>query len=564
MSNLREPGLGPIVGHTTASSATIWIRASEDDENGSAINENRRTLGVIAITAKGNTKVTPPQVHYFRLRREYDRTGVFTLGVHTGIGESNASPALQPDTKYTVKVGTLTIDDPNPDDDSIPDAELAAKLPKASAWANDIADLPEETSEAEFKTFPKAATPAQTTNKIGFIIGSCRYPGLLWKHKESDAIFKPLREKAVKDASFVLMIGDQIYADMLNRHIPIGLADTFEEFQDRYHKAFGSRHMRHLLRRVPTYMILDDHEIEDNWTQDRIKCSKKRKVYNYAINAYRSYQWIHSPRTYGERLFYEFECGGYPFFVLDTRTQRFMEPADDSDLDGDNPLEDNHLLGRPSLSGKEEPSQLEFLLAWLKEQQQQRGDAPKFIGTSSVFAPSPMSARTGRNNRRKRIKGMESSDSWPAFPETRRAILDTIIANNIQNVVFLAGDIHCSNVAEISFDGSAAARNLKAFCITSSALYWPFPFADGEPSNYVHNSTANGQSDTFDIGSGHTMDYKAKNFTQEDNFCRLTVDKANHLITVHPYDKDGKIIKGGTWKGGTPQNLVSRLKLAPW
>ena len=28
---------------------------------------------------------------------------------------------------------------------------------------------------------------------------------------------------------------------------------------------------------------------------------------------------------YGKRLFYSFDCGGYPFFVLDTRTQRVMD-----------------------------------------------------------------------------------------------------------------------------------------------------------------------------------------------------------------------------------------------
>jgi hypothetical protein len=29
---------------------------------------------------------------------------------------------------------------------------------------------------------------------------------------------------------------------------------------------------------------------------------------------------------------------------------------------------------------------------------------------------------------------------------------------------------------------------LYAYDITSSALYWPFPFADGDPNNHVHDS----------------------------------------------------------------------------
>src|SRR3546814_18501449 len=127
------------------------------------------------------------------------------------------------------------------------------------------------------------------------------------------------------------MAGDQIYADMLNRHVPLGLADTFEEFQERYHTAFGSRNMRRLLSRVPTYMILDDHEIEDNWTQDRLGKAVSRKVFHLALGAYMSYPWSHRPRTYQTRPYYEFESNALPFFVPPTPTQRFI----------------HHLIGNP-------------------------------------------------------------------------------------------------------------------------------------------------------------------------------------------------------------------------
>ena len=65
------------------------------------------------------------------------------------------------------------------------------------------------------------------------------------------------------------------------------------------HSAFGSLNMRRLLRQLPTYMILDDHEVEDNWAQDRIRDRKKRMLFNVAIGAYCSYQWTHSPRNFG-------------------------------------------------------------------------------------------------------------------------------------------------------------------------------------------------------------------------------------------------------------------------
>src|SRR3546814_3832829 len=77
-----------------------------------------------------------------------------------------------------------------------------------------------------------------------------------------------------------------------------------------------------------------------------------------------------------------------------------------------------------------------------------------------------------------------------------------------------------------------AAQKLKAFSITSSAFYWPFPFADGEPSSYVHDSRARDQLDTFQIDAQHAMDYRAWNFTQEDNFCRVDLDPRRHSLQV--------------------------------
>ena len=582
MSSLRFPGLGPIVGHTTPSTCRIWIRADDPHDEGARLASARRTIGVVAAYEGNGSPTKAPEVYYFRLHREFDRTGTLNLGDEVGIvpdwdpakrrGKSKHPLSLKPDAPYTAVVGTLTIDDPFGDDETVTDDYLSHRLPEPNNLWPDLAKLFEKDRNrcsAIFRTFPH--TGAKMADELSFIVGSCRYPGLLWKAKEADGIFGPLRNEAEggtgrpkrRPTEFVIMVGDQIYADMLNRHVPIGLADTFEEFQERYLTAFGSPNMSALLRRVPTYMILDDHEIEDNWTQDRVRKAESRRVFNLAIGAYMSYQWSHGPRTFGRRLYYTFESGGYPFFVLDTRTQRFMD-------DVENSLDDNHMLGRPSMRG-EEPSQLERLLYWLKERQDTSGDAPKFIVSSSVFVPNPMSARTGRSgapqpneDRKEMIQWMQDSDSWPAFPDTRRAILRCILDNEIQNVVFLSGDIHCSNVAEMRFSGSAAAEKLKAFSITSSAFYWPFFFADGDPSNYVHDSTEDDQRDTFLISESESMNYKAWNFTQEDNYCRVDVDRNGARITVQPFDKEGNQIRKRDWHNQPTDRLIAKLQLAPW
>jgi alkaline phosphatase D len=591
MTSLREPGLGPLVGHTTDTTARIWIRAADPADDRARLDENRRTVGVIGILDDGKITVA----WYFRLNREYDRTGTFVLGSDVQLGYYSTDvdtveevavagslnknvPAtpLTPNTKYTVLVGVLTVDDPTPNTSRTPDLNLIAILPDINIIRNDLLNLDRSKCEATFRTFPSSSTPVDS---LTFLLGSCRYPGLLWKIKEADQIFGPMAAH-FKDgtfgpaACFTMMCGDQIYADMLNRFVPIGRAERYDEFQERYVTAYSAQNLRNLLRQSSTYMILDDHEIEDNWTQDRLKGDPgKHTVFNYAITAYMNYQWSHSPRSWGRLLYYSFDCGGYPFFVLDTRTQRYKNNSSSAEDGG---LEDNHMLGYPMID-QHHPGQMQRLKDWLSQQQEKRGNVPKFIVSSSVFVPNAMDERIDATTK-KGVKELlfevnkrnrDDSDSWPAFPQTRKELLEHIVGDGIQNVVFLSGDIHCSNYAEISFERDQGNRTrtlpLKAYSVTSSAFYWPFPFADGDPNGYVHDSRQEQQWDPFPLKDGKTrMHYTSSGFTQDDNFVRLEIDKANSRLRVRVFNRDGKLVENTDPESGRPVALDNALSLAPW
>lgn len=595
MSTIRIPALGPIVGHTTHESSRLWIAASNSREE-QEIAQDRRTIGIIGVVTDG--KVDASSISYFRLRREFDRTGTFNLGKDTTLWKdeehrSSLKPyKLYPETNYTVRMATLTLDDAYPNDDNVSSEKLASKLPDPSVWKDKLEMIPsgDVYAEATFRTQPAPPDLAANANlkpgvpcgPISFLLGSCRYTGVLWKAKHSDKIFGPMLEEALggphtvsnapprRRVNFSLMIGDQIYADEYWRGMPIGRADKYYEFQERYLEAFGSRNMRALLSQIPTYMMLDDHEIEDNWSQDRLR--SKRDLFYLAIGAYMSYQWCHGPRhedSYltvlreGKRnflkhrdvitLYYDFECAGYPFFVLDTRTQRWLD--DEGTLD-------NHLLGKPSLS-KPEPSQLDRLRAWLKDMHELRGNAPKFIVTPSVFLPNRVDERFGNS------RGQGKSDSWPAFPNTRSAILEIIVKEGIQNVIFLCGDIHSSCVCRMDFEGKGS--QLRAYSIVSSAFYWPWCFADGDPGDFVHDSKFVKTKDPFKLPSGlGVMHYKAWGFTQADNFCRIDVNPETHSLSVQYFDLDGRpVVRGREGSGGPDSEGILHdgpelLQLAPW
>lgn len=503
MSNLLHvPSLGPIVGHTTANSVRIWARGADVDD--------MRSVGIAALY-KGRRYIKG-SARYFRLRREFDRTGVADFD------------GLEPDTVYNVRLGCI-IEAQGEMMDVVKTEDLLKRLPKPEVWRTDLKNLPAESTSAKFRTFE-----AQGSNGFSFLFGSCRYPGFFWDRKRSDQIFSHMADDCDPEqddpARFVIMVGDQIYADLLNRHIPIGLADTHKEFHERYVEAFSTPNIRQLLCSVPHYMMLDDHEIEDNWVRGRLKKDHKRKLFLMAIGAFSSYQWFHGPRTYANRFCYQFDYAGYPFFVLDERTQRIRD-------DKDTNLDDNHLLGRPAKNQTNSPKgQIDLFCDWLVKQQENHGNRPKFVVTPSVFAPNEVS--TVNNDKKK-----QQSDSWPAFPVTRRQILQTIIDNDINNVVFLSGDIHCSNTTEIYFKNKRGRKlGIRCFDITSSAFYWPYAFADGEPLDYVHDSEKEGDGfDVYEDGSV-VMHYKAENFQQDDNYSRVNVTSEG--ITVISTNRKGR------------------------
>lgn len=591
MANLREPGLGPIVGHTTDTTARIWIRAADPADDRAQLDENRRTIGVIGILDDGKIGVA----WYFRLNREFDRTGTFVLGSDVQLGyypptdfsteqeivvadtlnKNVPATPLKPSTEYTVLVGVLTVDDPTPNSSRTQDLNLIATLPDITAIRDDLLKLDRAKCEATFRTFPSSDRPADS---LVFLLGSCRYPGLLWKIKEADQIFGPMAahftDKFGQPACFTMMCGDQIYADMLNRFIPILRAERYDEFQERYVTAYSAQNLHNLLRQSSTYMILDDHEIEDNWTQDRLKGDPgKHMVFNFAITAYMNYQWSHSPRSWGRLLYYSFDCGGYPFFVLDTRTQRYKNSSDRAQDSG---LRDNHMLGYPTID-EHHPGQMRRLKDWLSQQQKDRGNVPKFIVSSSVFVPNAMDERINETKTKNldyllyQANGhnRDDSDSWPAFPQTRKDLLDHVVDENIQNVVFLSGDIHCSNVAEITFERDQGKKirklPLKAFAVTSSAFYWPFPFADGDPNGYVHDSMQEQQWDPFPLKNGKTrMHYTSWGFTQDDNFVRLEINKGKSQLKVRVFDRTGKPVVNTEVTSGARVPLETDLQLEPW
>ena len=540
---ILPPEMGPIVGHTTANTAKVWIKAKTPTD---AYGSSSVAVGLAVIVAKDGQELLEPKGMYFPISREHDLSGVVELGRAPSVdGFSSEVGQLEPNAEYKVRLGYLSFDSQEISELGDENGDIYRRLPVLSALYKEAKDLSNKKARATVRTFPAVGEQSESgeelqdaTASLSFVVGSDRYPGLSGGAVESDRIIghvlEQFGEHSAERPMFILLAGNQIYADTANRLVPFAKAESYEEFRERYHKAFNTKNMQELLSSAPTYMILSDHEIEDGWTQDRIRRGSKHQLFTAAIDSYLSYQWTHGPQSFGRRLYYEFDAGGYPFFVLDTRTQRYLE-----DFPGE--LSDNHLLGRPTLPGSG-VSQFDRLLNWLTIQNESRGDVPKFVVSSSSFVPNPIPLRDEHGSLD--AFHLEKSDGWPGFPKTRARLLSHIVENDIRNVVFLGGGQMFSSVAEMYFTGSdlekdSRSRDLRSFSVTCSPLHRPPFFGHDASDIFVMDSTNASTLDGFEVGGDVIMDYNVIQVFDGNNFCKISVDKKSLTLRVQIYDEDG-------------------------
>lgn len=311
---------------------------------------------------------------------------------------------------------------------------------------------------------------ARAQPEFNFALGSCRYSATMIDREQADATFGRLRalieNKTPGAPSLLLLAGDQIYADAT-----AGLFDPKDRrarFYDAYREVWTAPNAREVLRRLPSYMMLDDHEVSDDWHPEDQGDKDYQDNRTWGLNAFEEYQLAHSPNNAlalcaaagvappaTAAYFYSFEAGGYAFFACDTRTGR---------------------KGREQIMS---PVQFAALKNWLKEKQQDPGyaDKPKFVLSPSVVVPF-LKATRGSDAYAAR------SDGWDGFPYSLRELFSFIARERIGNVVFLCGDPHLSMSSEIYIEGKGLP-DLRALCIVASPFYAPYPFANAKPEDFA-------------------------------------------------------------------------------
>ena len=457
---MNRPTVGPIVGFTTAQHARIFVRGASDKNNAVFAGIRHRKVG----ESQWSSGV------YSRLSPEFDMSDTLVLN------------GLSADTGYEYQAGwfSTTRHDHTP--------ETVKQLPLK--WPS------------YFYTFK---TTSDQPNRIRrYVVGSCRYlrltAGVPSAPELGDEIFGSigsLNRQRPLDA--VVMTGDQVYVDDLNVLLP---DREFAAISKKYQAAFSQPHIRNLMSGTPTYMILDDHEIEDNWPANQGRTDIR--LYNNAMSAYEIYQCSHGPahdllpggriNRDLRRYWYTFAHGDIDWFVMDCRTERTVSGS------------------TKSMIGTEQEY---ALLKWLINSTAK----VKFIVSSVMFMPDQQ----------------KGDDGWKAFPAQRNRILETIRSHAIKNVVFVSGDIHGSLTCQLTHSKSP---ELMVHSIVSSPL-----------CNTRLLPYANARSLIFDrplttVGTGVYSPRLISRVVSEDNFACLTIDGQQLKVDFH--NRKGRVIESAT------------------
>jgi cholesterol oxidase len=303
-----------------------------------------------------------------------------------------------------------------------------------------------------------------TASRIDFALVSCQAPNSPIDREMSGAVYQKIsnridtltdsHQKEIPDdigyrvPDFILAVGDQVYMDA--SVADMGAAAGFATFEQPYVQWLSNPAVRSVFSRIPLYAMLDDHEFRNGYCPTSIQNDIDKTLQNF----YQVYQRQLSPDETGLQRWFSLMNGGYPFFVMDTRSER--EPR----------TFDNFEFAKICSS-----QQFEALKSSLRKHQ--HSQCPFFIVSPSVVFPlhNTVFHEAGGNP----IYGLRE-DGWDGYPASFKELLKFIALNEIENVVILSGDYHLSCVSSLCVKATGK-KPVHILSVISSGTYEPLSAA---------------------------------------------------------------------------------------
>jgi alkaline phosphatase D len=272
-------------------------------------------------------------------------------------------------------------------------------------------------------------------------------------------VYKDIAQR--NDIDAVLHLGDYYYeyeatgygydGDTNRLHDPGHEAMTLADYRMRHSQYKLDPDLRNCHQQYPFITIWDDHETANNsWyggAENHQPATEGDWFTRKDAGKKAYFEWIpiREVDADDDTIIHRTEHWGdlIDFIMLDTRYE-----GRDTSLGTFIPtnnalLTDTHrtILGASQLN-------------WFKSQLSGSSAKWKIIGNQVMIAP--LTANLGSGNQ------VLNGDQWDGYPADRKRVLDHIMQNNIHNVVFLTGDIHCSWGNDLPHPDSSYNKNTGA------------------------------------------------------------------------------------------------------
>lgn len=397
----------------------------------------------------------------------------------TFLGEVTFEYATDPEFNNIVGTATATVDNIR-----VPVQVEIDDLDSGTTYYYRATDAAGDTATGEFKT------AAEVGNYQGFRFGATGD----WQQAPP---YPSLKNADQRDLELFVRLGDTIYADLETPALPgVSQARTISDFRTKHAEIltsrFGLNTVPELYASTPILATIDDHEIVDNFAggaapgespdapdigsdpeplfTDEVEFVNDTEVYENALQAFQEYHPLEAKfygetgdaRTAGERQLYRYNTYGSDAAVIMLDSRSFRDAQIDP-VNPTNPDDVARFLGEAydpnrTLLGRQ---QVEDLKADLLDTEQQ-GITWKFI-----TIPEPI----------QNFGLLNAEDRFEGYAAERTEILKFIDDNDIDNVVFMAGDFHGTIVNNLTYQTTPGGEQIATSAL--EIVTGPAAFNDG-------------------------------------------------------------------------------------
>jgi alkaline phosphatase D len=310
--------------------------------------------------------------------------------------------------------------------------------------------------------------PLASTERLTLALASCQN----YEH----GYFGAYRHMAQEDLDCVVFVGDYIYEYGITpnrvRQHNSATCTTLDAYRARYalYKSDPDLQLAHAA--CPWIVTWDDHEVENDYANDRAASGRGAEFLARRAAAYRAY-WEHQPLRRAHmpvaehaQLYRRYAWGQTAnLHMLDARQYRDHQVCTPADQGGSRTIYDKTCPERQdpkwSLLGAQQE-------AWLERGMQRSTAAFDIVGQQSIMAQMRMT--TPRAPEPQAAEGFWN-DSWDGYPAARRRALAAWGAK--KNVLSLGGDVHATYISDLQADFDDPSSPVLATEIVGTSISSP-------------------------------------------------------------------------------------------